>query len=333
MPSNFVGFGTSYHGESDFAPDGTFITTEWLVLLFFPILPLGSHRMLRLPDVRPDGTLFLGRKSCHVGRVPLNWPQVFRVYLFIPWWLTFDVAVFQAPTLFGAAWGSMWGRAERILLYPLFLLPFMMFGWMRKRAASKAGLDVPAMMRVLRNAVPPDERFEIEKQWFLSLPLSEIMQVYARDTVRLVQQQLQVTIDYSETSLEAIDRLMESYSGGKLIIESELDEKRSEDLEILCKGLGAYVGEVIIRNIGGEWSEGKTEDNKSVMTLKVKGGLTTHPAHSIYRRFTEEYKGGAVSYYRAMKALALKERSESDGMTTYKVPPFSSEPPPLPGES
>src|ERR1700739_1215446 len=36
------GIGTTFYGQSDFRRDGTFITTEWLVFFFVPIIPIRS---------------------------------------------------------------------------------------------------------------------------------------------------------------------------------------------------------------------------------------------------------------------------------------------------
>jgi len=44
MPSTFNGIGTRYIGWYDPLPDGSYITTKWLVL-FLPIIPLESYRV------------------------------------------------------------------------------------------------------------------------------------------------------------------------------------------------------------------------------------------------------------------------------------------------
>jgi len=39
------GFGTRIYGERDFLPDGSFVTTKWVIFLWIPILPLSSMRV------------------------------------------------------------------------------------------------------------------------------------------------------------------------------------------------------------------------------------------------------------------------------------------------
>ncbi len=44
-PFTLNGFGTTFYGKRDFRADGTYITTEWVVLAAIPIIPLRSLRV------------------------------------------------------------------------------------------------------------------------------------------------------------------------------------------------------------------------------------------------------------------------------------------------
>jgi hypothetical protein len=48
MPYSVNGIGTKYYGKAERWPDGSYITTKWIVLFFVPILPLGSFRVKRI---------------------------------------------------------------------------------------------------------------------------------------------------------------------------------------------------------------------------------------------------------------------------------------------
>jgi len=48
MPSNVNGFGTKYYGQRDFRLDGSYVTTNFFCLGFFPVIPLHSVRVI--PD-------------------------------------------------------------------------------------------------------------------------------------------------------------------------------------------------------------------------------------------------------------------------------------------
>ncbi len=45
MAYSFQGFGTTFYGKRDFRPDGTYVTTEWIVLFAVPVIPLRSLRV------------------------------------------------------------------------------------------------------------------------------------------------------------------------------------------------------------------------------------------------------------------------------------------------
>jgi hypothetical protein len=48
MPKSIYGFGTRYYGERDYRKDGSYLTTNFFCLLFFPIFPLHTVRVI--PD-------------------------------------------------------------------------------------------------------------------------------------------------------------------------------------------------------------------------------------------------------------------------------------------
>lgn len=45
MAFTIHGIGTQFYGERDYWPDGSFITTEWMVLAYVPIAPTFSKRV------------------------------------------------------------------------------------------------------------------------------------------------------------------------------------------------------------------------------------------------------------------------------------------------
>jgi len=48
MAYTLYGCGTTFRANTPLLPDGTFITTKWIVLFFVPIIPLGSYRVKHL---------------------------------------------------------------------------------------------------------------------------------------------------------------------------------------------------------------------------------------------------------------------------------------------
>ena len=45
MAYTFNGIGTAFYGKRDFRRDGSFLTTEWVSFLYFPLFPIRSLRV------------------------------------------------------------------------------------------------------------------------------------------------------------------------------------------------------------------------------------------------------------------------------------------------
>ena len=91
----FNGIGTTLYGRLNVNPDGSYIATKWFVLLYFPILPLGSYRVW--PEVEnismPNNTVIKTQnpkieynylsttQRVKMEHVKLNWNQIFLTYI------------------------------------------------------------------------------------------------------------------------------------------------------------------------------------------------------------------------------------------------------------
>jgi len=84
MPTSFQGIGTTYYGQRDFASDGSFITTEWVVFAGIPLVPLRSLRVcyqgaksIVFPIIHSE------EKYLVLSKMPVDWIQVASTYGFI----------------------------------------------------------------------------------------------------------------------------------------------------------------------------------------------------------------------------------------------------------
>lgn len=79
--SSINGVGTIYYGRRD-AGDGFIITTRWFIILFLPIIPLGSFRRYEFRnfsgDVRVSDARF--KEITRLCPVPLDRRMVARTY-------------------------------------------------------------------------------------------------------------------------------------------------------------------------------------------------------------------------------------------------------------
>ena len=78
MPYTLNGVGTKYYGKRDVEPDNSFITTEWIVLVYIPIIPIGSFRVQ--PTGESTNMIIFSSTQYLVQRVPFNWRQIRNVY-------------------------------------------------------------------------------------------------------------------------------------------------------------------------------------------------------------------------------------------------------------
>ena len=90
---------TSAFGKTDFLPDGSFVTTQWLSLFMIPIVPLGSFRVIKSKR-SPNHD-----RICE--RTPLNAKQIALVYLFLvlyACWLLFAPVLMNEYLLDAPVW-------------------------------------------------------------------------------------------------------------------------------------------------------------------------------------------------------------------------------------
>ena len=111
-PYSINGFGTRYYGERDFRPDGSYVTTEWVVIAFLPIIPLRSLRVIYTGQGEERIYLYgFGRThnySVYEKKFPPNLKQVFSTYAFVvvmAYWIYF---VFSKTTsnFLETPWGA-----------------------------------------------------------------------------------------------------------------------------------------------------------------------------------------------------------------------------------
>lgn len=74
----FNGIGTRLYGHA-VQPDGSYIATKWAVILFVPIFPLESHRVI-IKEPTYGTPLINSTTSYFSQAIPLDHGQVLRTY-------------------------------------------------------------------------------------------------------------------------------------------------------------------------------------------------------------------------------------------------------------
>ena len=98
-PRSLEGIVTSTFGKTDFLPDGSFVTTQWLSLCMIPIIPLGSFRVIKSKRYPKH------HRICEP--TPVNAKQIALVYLFMvlcACWLLFAPVLMSEYLLDAPVW-------------------------------------------------------------------------------------------------------------------------------------------------------------------------------------------------------------------------------------
>ncbi|SSY70087.1 hypothetical protein [Alysiella crassa] len=128
------GNGLIFFGESDFQDDETYVSTCFISIFGFPILPVFSARIL---GVTGD----FHNVKYQYDKVPMNWAQILRIYGYM---LLYPITIFMMISAHvGTKSSNMlvvrflgWVAVIGLPIL-LFLLPHLL----RMRAAKAAGLD------------------------------------------------------------------------------------------------------------------------------------------------------------------------------------------------
>lgn len=160
-----------------------------------------------------------------------------------------------------------------------------------------------------------------------AVTIGDVMRAYARETEELVVARTGQRPDYSEASLLLVDVLLADRLANGLIIAQRCTPQEDAELWTFCKRIGGYLGEVIIRNLGGEWSVRQQAGGDASIQLSVRNVIEAQPADSIWRCLTEPDRGSVSGLYTTLMAALSLSRGEAEvvqGIKTVRPGPLSA---------
>ena len=123
--------------------------------------------------------------------------------------------------------------------------------------------------------------------------LATQMAADADDAAQLAASHFDVSLDYTESSVATIERMVDD-------VEYSLPGGRSpENVSLLCRLWGAYIGEVFRRNLGGEWLNWKDQYGEAIAFQC--GGVKVFPHDKVRKRFAEGKEHNLDAYYKAFR--------------------------------
>jgi len=142
--------------------------------------------------------------------------------------------------------------------------------------------------------------------------VANVMRAYAEHAVEYAKTRYGIDLDYSEASLAEVDRMMDDRTRGTVIEVDQLTFDEREELWIYCKMIGGYVGEVVIRNLGGTWQAKQIDSGSLAVKLMVGGEIEASPPDAVWRTLTEPFRSMA-SYYRGVRAILGRAAKPLEG--------------------
>lgn len=133
----------------------------------------------------------------------------------------------------------------------------------------------------------------------LAPSIRDVMEAYAKDAESDARRR-GIFLDYSEESLAHVDTILDNMTpAGVLTPKSPAEE---DELWMLSKIYGGYVGQVVIRLMGGEWQL-QDSPNGGSRILLLCCGIQAFPPEKIFKRLTKDRFSGVGGYCRALRAI------------------------------
>ena len=92
--------------------------------------------------------------------------------------------------------------------------------------------------------------------------LDKLMQQCAADAVQFASEEYQINLDFSLESLSLVDNIL-----ARLHEINRLQRFSDEHLFTLCNIYGAYLGQIFISVVGGEWVHQKADETAPYVSL------------------------------------------------------------------
>src|SRR5437588_1526449 len=126
--------------------------------------------------------------------------------------------------------------------------------------------------------------------------VSDMAGAYAEQAV-VIAREFNTKLDYSENSLMELEAII-----SQLALELPAGGAPGDELAEMCKMWGSYLGEVVRRRFGGDWSI-DTYPGKQFATLTLTvAGNKLFPSIKVHRRLTEGESDNLWTFYKMVKA-------------------------------
>lgn len=138
-----------------------------------------------------------------------------------------------------------------------------------------------------------EKQYELIKAGNTDLATLELVMLgNALDFIHLADTSLGIKLDGSENSVAVFDEVLDALNRG--ILQKNLFSEKNDDI---ANKAAAYLGFLVIANIGGEW-----EDTENGTAVSVNG-RTAYVGEFVAKRLMSGSELNAVSYYQSIKLV------------------------------
>jgi hypothetical protein len=137
--------------------------------------------------------------------------------------------------------------------------------------------------------------------------IATMMQGYAEQAIALARE-FKIELDYSEASMEKVEGLLGQLQGelsqwslGK----SSPQHVADKPLDEMARIWGGYLGEVVRRRFGGEWTIESYPGGEFLIIALNVGGSRLFPAMKVHKRLTEGATDNLWTFYQMMREKLL----------------------------
>lgn len=130
--------------------------------------------------------------------------------------------------------------------------------------------------------------------------LKDLMQATATDAKNYAKEEHQLTLDNSVASIMQVDQML-----AELHSREQKQAHSAELIFTLCNMLGAYIGEVFVNNVGGQWQYNQLD--AAAPFVYVKFNDKEFPFASVcYHKITRDNSISLYGYIKIAMANAMQ---------------------------
>ena len=135
----------------------------------------------------------------------------------------------------------------------------------------------------------------------------QMMEAYASDAVNAARNNFNIELDYSPESIKTIEdllgRLYPAVRRGwfRRLLRLGLSD---EQVDMICKMFGGYIGEVVRRQKGGEWAIITNPLGTENVIALVNGEEKIFPPSKVYKRLVNGEEDNVWHYFQVVTELS-----------------------------